>query len=283
MQIITTVLLAILAIALFSSKKLLSNDTLERAANVGGVVATIAALLVLAFYTTSIGSKEEQATTPPVAGSALTPSPRLTDIPIPSDTLIPTNTLTATLPPPTATVIPPSPTPAIQLPFEDAFDLRPKPEWESIAGTWRVVDGHLVPDINDARHQIILVGDDNWKNYTVSVVIYTKFCSGAGIITRVTNDGYMEFDYDGDSFRWKLIRNGQEVTIANVQRNCFDSHLIGIYDYKVSVDHDIFTGYVDGQQILQVQDSTYSYGGVGLVYSMYTNPTWFDNFKVTTP
>jgi len=60
MQITITVVLAILAIVLFVSKRFISNEALERAANVGGVIAVIAALVVLAFFTFSPESQNER-------------------------------------------------------------------------------------------------------------------------------------------------------------------------------------------------------------------------------
>jgi len=71
MQIVAVVLLTILAITLFLSKKSLPNEALERVANVSGVVATITALLVLAFYTASIGSKNQEIHQPIADNSTL--------------------------------------------------------------------------------------------------------------------------------------------------------------------------------------------------------------------
>lgn len=58
MQFFIAILLAALALALFLSKKSLPNATLERAANAGGIISAIAALIVFAFYTISPASND---------------------------------------------------------------------------------------------------------------------------------------------------------------------------------------------------------------------------------
>jgi len=51
----------------------------------------------------------------------------------------------------TATPAPPQDTPtprpvSMPLPFEDDFDEGPRPEWETVLGTWRMVDGTYTAD-----------------------------------------------------------------------------------------------------------------------------------------
>ncbi len=110
MQIILAIALAITAYLLFTSK--FDEKILERAANVGGIVATAAAIIVLAFYTFP-GSKpqEEQATATPqvnptsVNANTPTPIPTQSITAVPSETLVPTSTPF----PPTDTLVPPTP------------------------------------------------------------------------------------------------------------------------------------------------------------------------------
>jgi hypothetical protein len=111
MQILIAVLLVILALVLFVFKKWLPNEALERAANVSGIIATAAGIVVLAFYTASLGSRAEP--TPlatvdiPTATSLLeipSETPPATASPVlPSATWTPSATLTATEAPPSAT------------------------------------------------------------------------------------------------------------------------------------------------------------------------------------
>jgi hypothetical protein len=60
MQIAIAIVLAILALVLFLFKKSLPNATLERAANVGAIISTIAACIVIAFYTVPPASKDRE-------------------------------------------------------------------------------------------------------------------------------------------------------------------------------------------------------------------------------
>lgn len=80
MQIVIAIVLAIAAYLLFTSK--FDNKVLERAANVSGIVATAAAIIVLAFYTFPPNGKtrEEQAT--PTLADALIVTPSPTPVPI---------------------------------------------------------------------------------------------------------------------------------------------------------------------------------------------------------
>jgi hypothetical protein len=96
MQITLAILLAVIAIVLILSKRLLSNDALERAANATGIVAAVAALIVLAFYTSSLGSINQ-----PVASSAtavldITLFPTSSNTPISTQTVNPIDTQLST-------------------------------------------------------------------------------------------------------------------------------------------------------------------------------------------
>jgi hypothetical protein len=93
MQIILAIGLAITAYLLFSSK--FGDKALERASNVGGIVATVAAIIVLALYTfPSEQQQDVRATAAPqlnptiVVADTLTPSPPPSNTPNPTATLI---------------------------------------------------------------------------------------------------------------------------------------------------------------------------------------------------
>ena len=197
--------------------------------------------------------------------------------PVYTQTLLPTYTPFPTIPP-TATLIPPSQTPAIVmiLPCEDSFELRAKPEWQPQLGTWRVVDGHFT-GVNDRDWQTALVGDVNWNDYVIEATAYSKdFVYPVRIIVRATDEGFLAFEYNSSQAKWIILREGKEQTIAEAKsRQDYNrSYLI-----KVTVKGDIFTGYLNGLQILQVQDTTFSHGRVGISYS---SPylVWFDDFRV---
>lgn len=65
MQIIIAILLLIIGVGLFLAKTTIGNEGLERAANVSSIIATIAGILILAFYTASLGSRVAPATVTP--------------------------------------------------------------------------------------------------------------------------------------------------------------------------------------------------------------------------
>ena len=94
MQIILAIGLAITAYLLFSSK--FDNGALERASNVGGIVATAAAIIVLAFYTlpNSTPQEEQDSATPQVNPTSAV-ADTLTPSPLPSYTPSPTQTIMA--------------------------------------------------------------------------------------------------------------------------------------------------------------------------------------------
>jgi hypothetical protein len=63
MQIILAILLIIIGVVLFLAKRSIGNEDLGRAANVGSIVATIAGIIILAFYTAALGSTKDPSTT----------------------------------------------------------------------------------------------------------------------------------------------------------------------------------------------------------------------------
>lgn len=208
-------------------------------------------------------------------------APVLTSTPYPTNELQPTYTAypTYTLPPqPTIPPLPSqTPTQVVTLPFQDSFDLRPRPEWDTIIGNWRVVNGHLIGETGNAGRQMILVGDENWQNYTISVVVF--YGGEVEIITRATDDGYLALKYNCGFFSWVLVQGGNSKELAKYEKNCSTYNLDEQHTYTVKVVDDIFTAYVDGQQYLQVQDGTLRRGRVGLAFLSYYD-VWFDDFSV---
>ena len=291
MQILLAIILIIIAVALFLSKSSIKNDDLERAANVGGVVATIAAIVVLAFYTTSINPPK----IPPPVVDTLTNTLLPTGLP-PSPTETPTITLTSTFTP-TATLAPTqtntptltsTSTPTLMLPFLDNFDNGIDSHiWKTLSGVWRTIDGRLVADPSRNPSKII-VGDKDWKNYVVEVDVYAMSAAGypVGIIVRSSNGKSLMFRTDCCDTDWILINGVSEQIIAHVDqgglefklREYVKSHI------RVEVIDQTFTGYIDGKQYLQVTDPTTQVGMVGLMsQTPYQNRLVFDDFVVQAP
>lgn len=61
MQIVFAIILATAAYLLFSSKKRFDNEALERAANVGGIIAAVAAIIVLELISKIVSDKNYNA------------------------------------------------------------------------------------------------------------------------------------------------------------------------------------------------------------------------------
>jgi hypothetical protein len=179
MQIFIAILLLLVAIVLFQSRKTITDAVLERIANALSVSAAIAAIIVLAFYTASL---TQNAGPPPAASPAVhrTPSP------VP---LLPTDT--ATLAPETLTpTSPPSPTNTATLaaaPEETLF-----PQGTPIS-TRLLVDQYVATSVCAAEGERILItaegsldlgefvgpanadGKDNFEFGGLSVPIDTKY------------------------------------------------------------------------------------------------------------
>jgi len=189
----------------------------------------------------------------------------------------PTSTPYPTYTPQIIPTVTSSPEPTIFLPIEDTFDLRARPEWETITGTWRVLDGHLTADNSD-EWQIAFIGDSNWQNYKMEVTIFSSyFVYPTRLIARASDKGYIAFEYTASGARWIIINSGQEVEITEMT-NHFDWDKT--YNIALKVEGDIFTVLVNGTQYSQIQDSTFSKGKVGLGFkSPYL--TWFDDFQVS--
>jgi len=201
----------------------------------------------------------------------------------PTSTPYPTNELQPTYTPyPTYTPVPfPTipPTASVSLPFEDTFDLRAKPEWQP-TGAWRVVDGHYIGDKENDNLQTTFIGGENWQNYRIDVTSYSDdFLYPVQIMVRANNNGYLAFRVTNWYIEWVLVNSGNEVVIVDKQVQQPERYK-ATYKISVDVNNDIFSGFVNGVQLLQIQDSTFPRGRVGLGYeSPYL--VWFDNFSIT--
>ena len=292
MQILLAIILMVIAVVLFLSKSSIKNEDLERAANVGGVVATIAAIVVLAFYTTSINP---QNTPPPPVVETLTdtlmPSEALTDL-TETPTITLTSTLTSTVTStPTLTNTPtlaPTSTPTLMLPFSDNFDKGIDLDiWNILSGEWRTIDGRLVADPS-RNPSTIIVGDKDWKNYVIEVDVYAMSAAGypVGVIVRSANGKSLMFRTDCCDTDWILLDGASEQIIAHVDEGGLEFKL-GEYvksHILVEVIDQTFTGYIDGKQYLQVTDPTTQTGKVGLMsQTPKQNRLLFDNFVVSLP
>lgn len=228
-------------------------------------------------------SPEEEGETSPTNGVDL-------ETPFPTDLMLEEATQTESdpaEPSPHPTITPETGPPSItiSMPYSDTFDLRMKPEWDPLVGSWRVVDGHLTADNFDDWARI-LTGDPGWQNYSIDVDVWADdWLYPVQIIVRAQDSGYLAMEINIHNTDFILFSDGVFTTIAHSDTG-IDDHLEGgrykrVYHLRVVADEDIFSVYVDGMRILQVQDTTFGWGRVGVAFRTFYDPTWFDNFTVT--
>jgi hypothetical protein len=155
-------------------------------------------------------------------------------------------------------------------------------EWQQVLGTWRVVNGHLTTDENDDWRRIF-VGDSAWQNYAVEVDAYSEdWFYPVQIIVRAQQGTYVAFETDFNNTDFILYGGGDPAVIAHSDAGVSSqSGRRNEWTYRLRVEavDDIFSAYIDGNLVLQVQDSTLSTGRTGLAFDTAYS-TWFDNFQV---
>ncbi|MDH3943343.1 MAG: sigma-70 region 4 domain-containing protein [Anaerolineae bacterium] len=229
-----------------------------------------------------IPTEEEVKTSPTISVDIETP--------VPTNLVLEEATQIESSPPdpsprPSNTPVTGPPSITISMPYSDTFDLRMRPEWESLIGSWRVVDGHMTADNFDDWARI-LTGDLGWQNYSIDVDVWADdWFYPVQIIVRAQDSGYLAMEINIHNTDFILFSDGVYTTIAHSDTG-IDDHLEGgrykrVYHLRVVADQDIFSVYVDGMRILQVQDTTYGWGRVGVAFRTFYDPTWFDNFTVT--
>ena len=83
----------------------------------------------------------------------------------------------------------------------------------------------------------------------------------------------------GYSFRWYADGEWRLTTTNRVLASgTLDPPATQWHQLKLSCQDDIITAYVDGREVVQVQDATYAQGLVGIAGGFY--PTKFDNMSI---
>jgi hypothetical protein len=138
--------------------------------------------------------------------------------------------------------------------------------WKIVNGTWQTKDGNLLGGPGEGR----IFRDLTQSDYTITVNGATlNQGNGYGVFFRATNtskvNGY-SFQYDPGygAFIMRKWVNGNELAPFAVASAPGYNWYGTSRDIQIVAKGSTFTAYVDGKQVLQGSDSTYSQGGVGL-------------------
>lgn len=246
------------------------------------VVDMVTATPTLLASVTSEATATSTSESPPVIATPrleATPTPTLSPFPTPSPEPTPTPTPTYT---PTPTHVP------MPLPFEDNFDMGPRPEWEPVQGTWRMVDGAYAADDPGGRWAYSMVGDVAWQDYAVEVDVavrcLTMHWGQIGVLVRSKSPG------EGIQFqnnRWVLSSQGQSKVIAEANQGLPDACMgsTGTTPWEVShlrveAHGNTYSAYINGVLVSRVQDGTFAAGRAGLGTTTSLEVSRFDDFVV---
>lgn len=208
--------------------------------------------------------------------NAPTTTPKIvTTTPLPVQS--PAQTFTPVVIVATATPVPASPTSNPAILFQDSFDLRPKPEWEAVEGSWIVQDGAYTTDILEGWKRA-LVGDASWKSYAVDVDVLPA-CNPTRFIIREQSKGFMYIDI---SDRATLFRLSDGVT-TEIGRAFVGFNKKGQPEHvRIEVENDIYRAFVNNVRAFEIQDTSFSEGRAGIGFYIFGNcrAAQFDNFQV---
>jgi hypothetical protein len=160
--------------------------------------------------------------------------------------------------------------------FSDDFD-GDLNDWVKVRGTWELKDGQLCGGPSEGR----IFADVPQSDYIVNIKgADLSQGNGYGVYFRSNDynnvDGY-NFQYDpgwgGGAFLTRKWVNGNELSPLSSNRVPGYDWYNTPHDVQIKVEGSTYTTYVDGQQVAQATDNSYSGdGGIGL-------RTW-DNTKV---
>ena len=160
--------------------------------------------------------------------------------------------------------------------FSDDFD-GDLDDWVKVRGSWEIKDGKLCGGPGSGQ----IFSDVPQNDYVVNLKGANLSQGwGYGVFFRASDfynlDGY-NFQYDpgwgGGAFLTRKFVNGRELSPISHSRSPGYDWYNNPHDVQIIVQGNTFTTYVDGQQVTQATDSSFSgNGGIGF-------KTW-DNTKV---
>jgi Flp pilus assembly pilin Flp len=151
--------------------------------------------------------------------------------------------------------------------FYDDFDNMD--QWKVVRGNWYTEDGKLCGGPGEGR---IFADVPQSGDYVINLKgANLAQGNGYGLYFRSSNvdqvNGYtFQFDpgYAGGSYLLRRWYQGREFRPSAAVRDPNMSWHGTSHDIKLVVQGDTITAFVDGRQVYQVHDSTWSEGGVGL-------------------
>jgi hypothetical protein len=156
---------------------------------------------------------------------------------------------------------------------------------------WQIVSGELRQSSNiysssgdpgalSTPGTYIWTGDAAWSNYTVSVRLKSTDDDALGIMFGYQNtSNYYRFSMDQSRNYRRLVKvvNGSWTQLAQDTQ----AYTQGVwYHVQVGMVAGVITVYIDGQQILQVNDSSFTGGRIAL-FSWANAGSYFDDVVVT--
>lgn len=169
--------------------------------------------------------------------------------------------------------------------FEDNFEDGNANDWTVIWGTFSVVtDGSTKAYLSDNRNNggtKSVTGETTWTNYSTEAKgKVDTWNSRTGLVARyVDSNNYycFAFDYYYKRAFITKVQNGAETTLASVPVSNVPS--TGIYHtYRFEVNGNALKGFMDGQQVIAITDSTFTAGKTG-VFS-HLQKVFFDDVAV---
>ncbi|MCX7839401.1 MAG: DUF1080 domain-containing protein [Anaerolineae bacterium] len=154
-------------------------------------------------------------------------------------------------------------------------------QWQIISGSWQTKDGSLLGGPGEGR----IFHNLSQSDYVITVNgAVLNQGNGYGIWFRATNfskvNGYtFQYDPGYGAFIMRKWVNGSELTPFAVARAPGYNWYNTPRQVQIVVKGNTFTAYIDGKQVLQGTDSTYTSGGVGF-RTWSTTTARFDKISV---
>ncbi|MEO1021988.1 MAG: metallophosphoesterase [Bacteroidota bacterium] len=182
-----------------------------------------------------------------------------------------------------------------------AWEIVDDPEPRSGPGNWNIVAGELRQTSNiwsyDPPAEFIyhlgshaVAGDSTWTDYTLNAILRSTDNDGIGLIFRyqdpqnyyrvlLMNDAGNSGSVGSAIQRIQKFENGEPRTLA--QNLVQDAYPSGYFALTADVQGDSIKAYLNGNLILETEDTTYTKGQIGVL--VYANSgARFDSIQVTS-